>query len=107
MFQKVLLNSLCEFLIGNYLLCEHQSGFGSSDSCEYQVLSIVRGIYSSFDWNSPVDIRGVFLDVSKAFAGVWHDERIHKIRCVGINVMVLKLIKRFLENGFQRVLLNS
>ena len=49
------------------LLCENQSGFGPSESCEYQILSIVHEIYTLFDCNPPLDVRAVFLYISKAF----------------------------------------
>ena len=48
-FEKILFNSRYGFLEENNLLCEHQSGFRPSDSCEYQLLSIVHEIYASFD----------------------------------------------------------
>ena len=44
--QKILCNSIYEFLKENDL-CEHQSGFRPSDSCEYQLFSIVDDIYAS------------------------------------------------------------
>ena len=49
------------------LLCENQSGFRPSESCEYQILSIVHEIYTLFDSNPPLDVRAVFLYISKAF----------------------------------------
>ena len=36
--EKILLNSIYEFLEENNLLCEHQSRFRPSYSCEYQLL---------------------------------------------------------------------
>ena len=65
-FQKILFNSIFEYLQENCLLCDNQSGFRPSDSCEYQLLSIVH-IYASFDCNPPKYVRGIFLDISKAF----------------------------------------
>ena len=65
--QRLIFNSLFEFLHENNLLNESQSGFRPSDSCEYQLLSIVHNIYASFDCNPPRDVRAIFLDISKAF----------------------------------------
>ena len=65
--ERLILNSLFEFLQENNLLNQNQSGFRPSDSCEYQLLSIVHDIYASFDCNPPRDVRDVFLDISKAF----------------------------------------
>ena len=88
-------------------LCEHQSCFRPSDSCEYQLLSIVNDICASVDCNPPLDVRGIFLDISKAFDRVWHDGFIYKIKSIGIKAMFFKLIIIFLENRFQRVVLNG
>ena len=49
--------------------------------------------YSSVDCNPPVDVKSVFLDMSKALDRVWHDGPVHKIKCVGINSTVHKLRK--------------
>ena len=45
--------------------------------------------------------------MSKVFDRVWHGRLIDKIKCVEINGMLLKLIKSFLNNRFQRVVLNG
>ena len=47
------------------MISKHQSGFILDDSCINQLLSIVREIYQSFDDN--LEVRAVFLDISKAF----------------------------------------
>ena len=84
------------------------SGFRPSDSCGHQLLSIVHDIYASFDCSPPLDVRGIFLDISTAFDRVWHDRLIYKVKCsIGINGMFIKLITGFLENRFQRVVLND
>ena len=61
------LNVLFKFLNDNNLLSSNQSGFRPSDSCEYQLLSILHDIYASFDCCPSLEVRGVFLDISKAF----------------------------------------
>ena len=33
----------------------------------------VHDIYESFDCNPPNDVRGIFLDISKAFDRIWHE----------------------------------
>ena len=61
----------------------------------------MRRIYLSFDCNLPLDVKGVFFYMSKAFDRVRYDGLIHKIKYVEINCMLLKLIKSFLENRFE------
>ena len=63
----------------NCLLSVNQSGFIPGDLCVAQLLSIVHEIYKSFNCNRPYDIRGTFLDISKAFDKVWHKGLIFKL----------------------------
>ena len=58
-----LLPSLFEFFIKNDLISSNLSGFKQGDSCIYQLLSITREIYQSFD--KGFEVRGIFLDISK------------------------------------------
>ena len=37
-FEKILFNSIFEYLQENCLICDNQSGFRPSDLCEYQLL---------------------------------------------------------------------
>ena len=55
------------FLQNEQLLNPNQSGFRSSDSCIKQLLSITHEILQSFDATPPLEVRSVFLDISKAF----------------------------------------
>ena len=49
----------------------------------------------------------VFLVMSKIFDKVWHEGHIFKLKSMGISNTLLKLIKSFLKNRFQRVVLNG
>ena len=105
--KDLIFNSIFEFLEDNSLLNPNQSGFRSSDSCVFQLSSITHEIYTSFDCNPSLEVRGVFLDISKAFDKVWHKGLIYKLQSVGISGNLLNLITSFLDNRFQRVLLNG
>ena len=52
-------------------------------------------------------MRGVFLDLSKAFDKVWHDGTIFKLKAYGVEGELLSLLKNYLENREQRVVLNG
>ena len=106
-FEKIIFNPMLDFLEENSLLCQHQSGFCSSDLCQSQLLSIDHDIYTSFDQSPTLEVRANFLDISKAFDKVWHEGLIFKIEHIGISGNLLSLLKRFLNNRFQRVLLNG
>ena len=70
--ERLMFNSLFNYFIQNKLFTNCQTGFIPDDSCVAQLLSITHEIYKSFDCNPPCDIRGTFLDISKAFDKVWH-----------------------------------
>ena len=72
-FEKIIFNSLFVYLNNNNLLNSNQSGFRPGDSCVNQLISITHDIYKAFDANPSLEVRGVFLDLSKAFDKVWHD----------------------------------
>ena len=78
-----------------------------SDSCEYQLLSIVHDIYKPFECNPSLEVRGIFLDISKAFDRVWHDGLIYKIESFVISDTPLKINENFLNNRYHRVVLNG
>ena len=106
-FERIFFNPMLKFLEENNLLCPHQSGFSSSDSCKSQLLSIVHDIYPSFDQILTLEVRANFLDISKAFNKVWHEELLFKLDHIGISRNLLSLLKSFLNNRFQRVVLNG
>ena len=66
-------------MIQNNLLNSCQSGFRSNDSCINQLISITHNIYRAFDANPSLEVRDVFLDLSKAFDKVWHEGLLYKI----------------------------
>ena len=50
-------------------------------------------------------MRGVFLDISKAFDKVWHAGLIFKLKANGVEGKMLNLIESFLNERYQRVVL--
>ena len=89
------------------LLSSCQSGFRKNDSCISQLLAITHEIYKNFDACPPVETRSVFLDISKAFYRVWHEGLLFKLKCYCIKGSLLTLIKSFLSDRLQRVVLNG
>ena len=103
MFERVIYNSLFNYFQSNRLFTPSQSG----DSCIAQLLSIIYEIQTAFEENPTADVRGVFLDLSKAFDKVWHDGIIFKLKAYGVEGELLSLLKNYLENREQRVALNG
>ena len=54
-----------------------------------------------------LEMRGDFLDISKAFDKVWHEGLIYMLRRNGICGNLLQLLISFLGSRKQRVLLNG
>ena len=75
------------------------------DSCTNQFLSIAHEILATFDDGH--EVRGVFLDISKAFDRVWYEGLLFKLQQNGISGELIALIKDFLSCRKQRVLLNG
>ena len=87
------------FFIENKLIVANQSGFKPGDPCINQLIEITHEIYQSFD--EGCEVRGVFLDISKASDKAWHEG------LSGISGKLLNFIKDFLKNRKQRVVLNG
>ena len=72
-FEKIIFNKICNFLLDIKLLNPNQSGFHPSDICINQLLTITHQIFEAFDCNPTLEVRSVFFDISKAFDKVWHE----------------------------------
>ena len=105
--ERLIFNSFFNYFIENNLLSPHQSDIIPGDSCVQQLISVTHEIYNAFDCNPSLEVRGVFLDISKAFDKVWHDGLIYKLKRNGINGDLLRLIESFLSDRYQRVVLNG
>ena len=85
------------------MISRDQSGFKPGDSCINQLLSTTHEIYKSFD--DGLEIRSVFLYISKAFDKVWHEGVIFKLKQNGISGDLKNILTYSLSNRKQRVVL--
>ena len=90
----------------SYLLNANQV-FLPGDYCISQLLSITHKIYKYLDFKSSVDVRGTFLDTSKAFAKAWHAGLIYKLKSYGVENKTSKPNSELSGKLSQRVLLNG
>ena len=100
-FERQVFNTLFNFFLQNKLFTHCQSGFIPGDSCISKLLSITHEIYKSFDYHPPTDMRGTFLDISKAFDRVWHEGLIFKLKTCGADGNLLKLLENYLTHRRQ------
>ena len=106
-FEKTIFNSLYKYFNTNNLITKNQSGFRPGDSTTNQLLYLVNEIHEAFEDPKSLEVRAVFLDISKAFDKVWHDGLIFKLRQNGLNGGLLKLFESYLHNRQQRVVING
>ena len=107
MFERIVFKNLYNFLITNKLITKNQSGFTPGDSGTNQLLSLVHDIHLAFDDSSCLEVRSVYLDMSKAFDKVWHEGLLHKLKQNGIDGKLFNLLQNYLSNRRQRVVLNG
>jgi hypothetical protein len=89
----------------NKILTETQHGFRKKRSTESQLLVTVQEIVKRLATGSQVDI--ILLDFAKAFDKVPHSRLLHTLEYYGIDQATIKLIKSFLENRNQNVVLDG
>ena len=107
MFEKMIFNNLYSYLTENNLITKNQSGFRPGDSTTNQLLYLVNEIHKAFEDSKSLEVRAVFLDISKAFDRVWHDGLIFKLKQNGISGKLLTFFENYLHNRKQRVVLNG
>ena len=100
-FEKIIFNKTYNFLLEKNLLNSNQPGFRPSDSCINQLLAITHEIFEAFDCNPSLEIRSVFLDISKAFDKVWQEGLLYKLKSMGISGELYNLLESYLSGRFQ------
>ena len=106
-FERIIFKNLYNYLISNNLITKKQSGFRPGDSVTNQLLSLVHDIHTAFDHKNSLEVRSVYLDMSKAFDKVWHEGLIFKLKQNGIEGKLLTLFQNYLSNRKQRVVING
>ena len=108
-FENIILNNLYSYLNANNLITQKQSGFrpgnssylnannlitqkqsGFRPNSSNQLLYLVNEIHVAFEDPKSLDVRAVFLDISKPFDKVWHDGLLFKLKQNGINGSIIK-----------------
>ena len=65
---KILEKNLYAYLYTNNLITKNQSGFRAGDSTTNQLLYLLDEIHQAFDRTESLEVRTVFLDISKGLS---------------------------------------
>ena len=99
MFEKIVFHGLYSYLNDNSLLTRNQSGFRPGDSKTNKLLYLVNEIHHAFENPKSLEVRAVFLVISKAFDNVWHAGFIFKLEQNGVCGNLLKFSQNYLTTS--------
>ena len=99
-FERIIYNKTYNYLIDNNFISQNQSGFKRGDFCINQLISVTHDILTLL--YKRLEVRDVFLDISKPFDKSWHN---YKLQQNGISGELLNILIGFLNNRKQRVAL--
>ena len=106
-FEKIIFNNLYSYFNVNHLITKNQSGFRPGDSTTNQLLYLVNEIHQAFERCKSLEVRAVFLDISKAVDKVWHNGLIFKLKQNGVSGNLIMFFQNYLDNRNQQVVLNG
>ena len=89
--------NLYSHLNANNLITKNQSGFRPGDSTTNQLLFLADEIHQAFEDAKSLEVRAVFLNISKAFDKVWHNGLIFKLKQNGISGVFYSFLKIILS----------
>ena len=100
-FEKIIYNRLYSFFQSQNTLYENQYGFRRGHSTSHALNFSVNYVESCL--KKKQHVLGIFIDLSKAFDTVPHQELLSKLENYGIRGNANKLIASYLSNRFQYV----
>ena len=99
-FKRLLYGTVFNFFSKNNLFFENESGFRPGDSCINQLISVNHETLSALDMG--LEVREIFLDISKAFDKTWHDGLIFMLCQNGICCEMINILEDFPRDRKQR-----
>ena len=105
--KKIIFNRIYNLHLEERILNPDQLYFRLSDSYVDQLIAITYEIFEAFDCNPRLEVRSVFLDISKSFDKVWNEGLLYKLKLVGISGVLYNLLENYPSGSFQRVALNG
>jgi hypothetical protein len=102
-FEKVIYPRLYQHLIDNNIFVNEQFEFRANSSTDKATYKLLKEILNAL--NNKLMVGGVFCDLEKAFDCVNHI-LLSKLKFYGVNGTICKLIKSYLQDRFQRVVID-
>jgi hypothetical protein len=103
--EKLIFYKLCAYFKGNYLISIWQSGFIPGHSTTTHLVEIYHSFCQSV--SDGKEVRVVFCVVSRSFDRVWHKGLLFKLEKCGISGSLLEWLKNYLQDRYQRVVING
>jgi len=104
-FEKLIYKRLYSHMISNNILAKEQYGFRSNTSTEKAIYQLTNNILKALDNKNLVG--GIFCDLTKTFDCVDHGILLGKLEYYGIKGCANNLIKSYLNNRQQRVVIRN
>ena len=103
--ERIIKEDLVSYLESNKLILDSQHGFRNKKSCLTNLLEFTQFVGNKIDAGEPVDV--IYLDFQKAFDKVPHERLLLKLGSLGVRGNLLKWIRNWLSNRYQRVVING
>jgi hypothetical protein len=104
-FEKLIYKRLDKYIRNNNILTKERYGFIVNSSTEIATHYLLNTVVSTL--NNKLYVGGLFCDLQKAFDRVNHEILISKMNFYGITGIANKLIKPYLSNRYQRVVISD
>ena len=103
--ERILFNVLFEYFQSNFLISLWQSGFIPGHSTVTHLVEMYHHLCEAV--SAGKEVRIVFCDISRAFDRVWHEGLLFKLEKCGISNKLLAWLKNYLQDRYQRVVING
>ena len=104
-FESIIHNRLLSHYEENSIISERQAAYMKGDSTINQLIYLIHLIRAS--WTKGCIVQGIFVDVHAAFDKVWHAGLIAKLESIQIEGNCLDLLKSYLANRKQIVVVDG
>jgi hypothetical protein len=103
-FEEVIYKRLCQHINNNHILVDEEFGFRRASSTDSAACKLTTNILTAL--NNKMAVGGIFCDLHKAFDCVNYDILLSKMEFCGISGKANNLIKSYLQDRYQRVLVD-